>query len=423
MGDEVKSMRALVLAFGALVIVAACGRVPGSQVTAGDYKLYEAASTSSALQLSVIDSRSHSVERNMPLGTPSPDWTHLYTVQGSNLVDLDPLTGTVLHKMQMPGTYQLPQATMSGVPGGLSPNGHWLVLESFDAKANSLPSQSHLLVVDTTYAAKPQRIDLSGYFQFDAVNNAGNRVYLIQFISETDYHVRFFDVAAKALDPQIVFDKADGSAAMAGARLSGIASRDGQWLYSLYVRPDKSAFIHMLSLESPIAFCVDLPGHGYSTNPDEFHWSLALSPDGLNLYAANGPMGIVADVYTGNEGLPRVSRSVHIANGPSASIIARDAQAKEFGGNAAAVTPDGRTLVVAGKTGVVWLDTASMKAQDHQLPDWRIWSLAMSPDGTTLYAINDAGMIAELPMAGTHTATTFGGAEGQPLALIRVAAV
>jgi len=61
-------MRALVLAFGALVIVAACGRVPGSQLTAGDYKLYEAASTSSSLQLSVIDSRSHSVERNMPLG-------------------------------------------------------------------------------------------------------------------------------------------------------------------------------------------------------------------------------------------------------------------------------------------------------------------------------------------------------------------
>ena len=416
-------MRALVLAFGVLVIVAACGRVPGSQLTAGDYKLYEAASTSTSLQLSVIDSRSHSIERNMPLGTPSPDWTHLYIVQGSDLVDLDPRTGTVLRTVQMPGAYQLPPATMSGVPGGLSPNGHWLVLESFDAKANSLPSRSHLLVVDTTYAAKPQRIDLSGYFQFDAVNNAGNRVYLIQFISETDYHVRFFDVADKALDPQIVFDKADGSAAMAGARLSGIASRDGQWLYSLYVRPDKSAFIHMLSLESPIAFCVDLPGHGYATNPDEFHWSLALNPEGSHLYAANGPMGIVAEVNVNGNGLPTITRSARIATGQSARVIAQDVAAKEFGGNAAAVSPDGNTLVFAGKTGVVWVDTASMKAQDRQLADWRIWSLAMSPDGTTLYAINDSGMIAELPMTGAHTATTFGGAEGQPLALIRVAAV
>ena len=45
----------------------------------------------------------------------------------------------------------------------------------------------------------------------------------------------------------------------------------------------------------------------------------------------------------------------------------------------------------------------------------------MSPDGTTVYAINDGGMIAELPMNAAHQATTFGGATGQPLDLIRVA--
>lgn len=418
-------MRGLVLAIGALVIVAGCGRVPGGQVTAGDYKLYEAASTSTSQQLSVIDSRSHSVELNMPLGTPSPDWTHLYTVDGDTLVDLNPQTGAVRHKLQLPGHYQLPPATISGVPGGLSPNGHWLVLQSFDGKPNSLPSESHLLLVDTSYVKKPQRIDLSGYFQFDAVNDGGGRVYLIEYITSTQYDVRFYNVTGPigSLDPTVVFDKSDGLAAMAGSRLSGVASQDGQWLYSVYMRPNKSAFIHMLSLENPIAFCVDLPGSGYATNPDEFHWSIALSPDGSHIYAANGPMGIVSDVYTGREGLPRVSRTVHIANGQSASIIAQDVQAKELGSNAAAVSPDGRTLVIAGKTGLVWIDTASLKAYDRQLADWRVWSLGMSPDGTTLYAVNDAGMIAEMPMTGSHTPTTFGGAAGQPLALIRVARI
>jgi hypothetical protein len=32
-------------------------------------------------------------------------------------------------------------------------------------------------------------------------------------------------------------------------------------------------------------------------------------------------------------------------------------------------------------------------------------------------------MIAELPMAGSHSPTTFGGAPGQPMALVRVESV
>src|SRR5713226_2282715 len=187
MGGEVKNMRALVLAIGALVIVAACGRVPGGQVTPGDYKLYVAASTSSSQQLSIIDSRSHSIELNMPLGTPSPNWTHLYTVQGNLLADLDPRTGAVLHKLQLPGSYQLPPATLSGVPGGLSPNGRWLVLEAPDRTSSTLPNSSHLLVVDTTYAKKPQRIELNGDFRFDAINDGGSRVYLIEYLSTSEY--------------------------------------------------------------------------------------------------------------------------------------------------------------------------------------------------------------------------------------------
>lgn len=424
MGGEVKSMRALVLVIGALVMVAACGRVPGGQVTAGDYKLYEAASTSTSAQLSVIDSRSHLVERNMQLGTPSLDWTHLYTVQGNQLVDVDPRTGTVLHKLQLSGTYQLPAATISGVPGGLSHNGHWLVLESFNGNQNSLPTESHLLVVDTTYVRSPKRIDLTGFFQFDAVNDGGGRVYLIEYLSNTQYHVRFFNVGGSVgnLDPTIVFDKSDGSAAMAGTRLSGVPSPDGQWLYSLYVRPDKGAFIHALSLDNPVAFCIDLPGSGYSANPDEFHWSLALNAAGSRLYAANGATGIVADMSVDN-GVPNHMRTVHLAGAQTAGALIQNVEAKELGSNAAALTPDGLTLVIAGKTGLIWVDTASLKARETQLAGWRIWSLAITPDGTTLYAINDGGMFAELPMQGAHAATTFGGAGGQPLALIRVTGV
>jgi hypothetical protein len=209
---------------------------------------------------------------------------------------------------------------------------------------------------------------------------------------------------------------------MAGLRLSGVASHDGQWLYSVYVRSDKSAFIHALNLDVPFALCLDLPGSGYSTNPDEFHWSMAMNAAGTHLYAANGATGIVADLPI-DGGTPGQMHAAHLNNSQLGQVFGvLNVEAKEFGGNAAAVSPDGQTLVIAGRTGVVWMDTASLKTRDNQLTGWRISSLGMSPDGSTLYAVNDAGMIAELPMTGTHSATTFSGAAGQPLALIRVSA-
>jgi hypothetical protein len=413
MGGEVKNMRASVLALGALMIVAACGRVPAGQVSPGGYKLYEAASTGSTQQLSVIDSHSQSVERTMPLGTPSRDWTHLYTVKGDLLVDLNPQTGMVLHQLRLPGLYKLPPASISGVPGGLSPNGHWLVLETFDS------SSSQFVVVDTTYAGKPQTFNLNGHYRFDAINDAGNRVYLIQYLSSSEYYVRFYNLPAGGLDPQVVFDKSDGLNAMAGTRVSGVPSHDDQWLYSLYVRADGSAFIHALSLDSPLAFCIDLPGVASTTNG--FHWSLALNGAGTHLYATNGATGIVTDLGVDN-GVPGAPRATRLSINQSASVPAiKDVAAKAFGGNAAAISPDGKTLVMAGKTGVLWIDTATLNSTDRQLPSWNVWSLAISPDGATVYAINDAGMIAELPMSGAHQATTFGGADGQPLDLIRVA--
>jgi len=55
-------MRSLVSVVCAVVVVAACGRVPGGTIN-GDFKLYEAVSDRS--QIAVIDSRSHAVERRV----------------------------------------------------------------------------------------------------------------------------------------------------------------------------------------------------------------------------------------------------------------------------------------------------------------------------------------------------------------------
>jgi hypothetical protein len=421
MEGEVRSMRALPGIVVAALVVAGCGRADlGPTPLVGDYKLYTATSTQTSQLVSVIDTRSHAVERSLPSGTPSPDWTHLYSVQGTMLVDLDPQTGAARHTLNLPGAFQLPSATIGGLPGGLSQDGHWLVLQAFDATANATPTSTHLLVVDTSYKTAVKQIDMNGDFQFDAVSNDGQRIYLIEYLSSSGYHVRDVNVGSGKLDPTIIVDKNDGSAAMSGLRLSGVASRDGQWLYSVYVREHQGAFIHALNLDANVAICIDLPGTGYASSADGFHWSLAMSADGSHLYAANGAMDLVADIDISN-GSADLKRTVKIGTPPQSAGLVQGVEAKGFGSNGLVVSPNGKTLVTLGVHGVVWIDTASLQATARQL-SWTVWSIALSPNGDNLYAVSDGGMIAEIAMAEPHAASTFPGGPGQPMALIRVQA-
>mgnify|MGYP001791722642 CR=1 FL=1 len=299
--------------------------------------------------------------------------------------------------------------------------GGWLVLQAFDGAADATPTASHLLLVDTSNHISAKQFDLKGYFQFDAVSNDGQRIYLIEYLSSSIYQVRDLNTVSGQLDPTVIVDKTDGGAAMTGLRLSGVASRDGQWLYSVYIREHQGAFIHALNLGGNIAICIDLPGAGYASSEGGFHWSLALTPDGSHLYAANGATGVVADLDV-RDGAPTLTRTSHYTTpSPSASLL-QGVEAKGFGANGAAVTADGKTLVALGGHGVTWIDTASLQATDRQLIDWTVWSIALSPNGDNLYAVSDGGVIAEVSMTGSHASTTFSGGLGQPMAVLRVQA-
>jgi hypothetical protein len=418
MEGEVKSMRTVLSVACVVVLVAACGRVPGGPIATGDYKLYEA--VTDRQQIAVIDSKSHSIERWLPLGTPSPDWKHLYAVTGNDLTDVDPETGTANRSLRLPGSYQLPPSTLSGVPGGLSQNGQWIALESFDT-AGEQPTGSHFLIANTSLHSAPVRVDLQGFFAFDAISNDGSRLYLIEYLSASNYQVRIYDVGA-SLDPQIVVDKTDPKDSMTGLRLSGIPSHDGGYLYSIYVRESDAPFIHALTLDgSPIAFCIDLPGTGYRTNDNGFNWAIAMTGDGTRLYATNAAMGIVSEVDLGSS--LGVARSVRIDSGSSvAGLFAQDVSAKGLGPSSALVARDGKTLVAAAGSGIVWIDTGSLHASARSLTNWTVWSLALSPDGKFLYALGDSGKIAEISMDSRSVGATFDPGAGNPLALMRVEA-
>ena len=414
-------MRALVMVVCAVVLFAACGRAPGGPITAADYKLYEAVSDRN--QIAVIDSQTQAIERWMQLGVPSSDWKHLYSVTNGTLSDVDPSTGALVHSMKLPGNYELPQITLGGMPGGLSQNGVWISVESFNRAPNEVPTMSHFLVVDTSLRSVPRRVDLQGYFHFDAVSNDGNRLYLIEYGSAGSYRVRLYDLPAGQLNPQVVVDKSNPTESMSGLKLSGIPSQNGGILYSIYARPADPPFIHALDLSGPFASCIDLPGTGYGSDYNALHWSLAMSGDGSHLYAANAAAGVVSDVVIGGNASPSVSRSVHIDSGKSvASIFAQDVQAKELGANAAVISADGKTLVTAGTAGIVFIDIRGLRVIARALTDQTVWSLALSPDGKVLFVLNEHGTFTEVSMDTRRVGATFNPSAGYPLELMRVVA-
>src|SRR6202521_14076 len=130
-------MRRLLLAACGLVLVAGCGMVPPGPLAAGDFRLYEAASTSSSQLVAVMDPLSQTALSRPPPGALSPDGKHLYTMGSNPLQDIDPHSGAIVRTLKLPAPSSLPPATLGGIPGGLSQNGQWLVLKIGGAEGSA----------------------------------------------------------------------------------------------------------------------------------------------------------------------------------------------------------------------------------------------------------------------------------------------
>src|SRR5438046_10364215 len=111
----------------------------------------------------------------------------------------------------------------------------------------------------------------------------------------------------------------------------------------MYVRDHAGPFIHALSLEGPIAFCLDLPGSGYAEDGSAMQWSLALSPGGSTVYAANLASGEVATVGIAG-GAPQIVHQAHLVPATSAGGLIKHVEAKEVRANAAVVRLGGSPL-------------------------------------------------------------------------------
>jgi len=417
-------MRLRLLAGVLGVVVAGCGyHETGIKVapnSAANFRLFiQDGARDHPQNLTVINAASGTQERTVPLGAAAPDWSKLYTIDRqagkSILRALDLRSGAVIHETALEGSYELPPVTISGMPGGLSPDGRWLAV----VERNTSVQKSRFLVFDTSFSRPPKRVELDGTFQFDAISNDGGRLYLIEYLSAQPgwYRVRLYDLAVGRLAPQVIFDKTTrGAGAMSGTRVYGVPSPDGQWLFSLYINGPQGPFVHALSLGQNFAWCINLSATGKEDRNKQLLWSLAMRQDGSALYAANAALGVVTQIDMGNP--PRIRRTATL-----------DAAQAGFGSDRrymagkAALSPDGTTLFAPAGMGVLAIDTSTLRIRGHYLQDRTIDGLALSPDGAWLYAVSpDEGQLVQLNAATGAIAAEVGGA-GATSSLLGIDAV
>src|SRR5262249_1491657 len=142
---------------------------------------------------------------------------------------------------------------------------------------------------------------------------------------------------------------------MQGTALTRQMASDGSVAYTLYINAaENKAFIHILPLADsangpPLARCVDLPvGASPSLLP---FYTLAQSPDGSYLYAANAALGLVSAVNLDrqtvfNDHIALSGRFDPKTGGMAPADIARAL----YGG--AALSPNRQLLYVAGLRGI-----------------------------------------------------------------------
>ncbi len=391
--------RSMVAAVASLAIVVGACAAQGGRDGTDNSSRPRAASTASgpsARGLAVAGARSLAIDgvtgetlRTVQGTLVAPDWSAAYAVihgpGGAAVRVSDPATGNAVREIAAPAGFDVPTA-YGAAPGGLSPDGQWLVLASAPRRSGAAV-QSRFAIVDTRQGRTDPPITLDGDYAFDAISNDGAHLYLVEHPTPdaTRYRVRIYDRRMGQLVEQAVVDKTVSSpdGLMRGIYTTSVAGPHGEWNFGLYFNPSRGPFVHALNLQAQYAQCIlDIPA-GAGAPGRKGLWSLARSPNGATVYAVNGDLGTVAVIDTSSV---KVVASTTVPGTP----VGSDRQVS----HAAVVSPDGMRLYAVGAAGVLVVNLGDLSVRGRYLTDRVVDSLALSADGARLYALSrDTGTL------------------------------
>ena len=220
------------------------------------------------------------------------------------------------------------------------------------------------------------RKTLRGAFDVEALSPNGRRVFLVHW-RKNGYRLEQLDLASNTLKPTLL-DEPDEK--MSGAPMTAVATRDGGWLLTLYLKADGSSFVHALNLRTGVAHCVDLPLKGDFVTVGST--ALTLSPDERRLYLASPLLGRVTTVDLGRLRMIRTVRFRAIKSTPEPSP-----------GPSGAVSANGRMLAFT-EDNTVWLyDTAFGVLHRPMRTRSTISGIGFAPGGRQLLAIASTGRV------------------------------
>ena len=203
--------------------------------------------------------------------------------------------GRVLRYTTIRGALGIPMVAFDGTTEGISRDGKTLVL----ADAGASQNQTRFAVLRTAPLRLKKAFTLPGRWSYDALSPDAQTMYAIQYVSTGSnprYNVRAVSlVTGKPLGGAIV-DKRDPDEEMNGSPWSRARSADASWAYTLYAKPNGTAFVHALDTAHRRAVCIDLP---WQSTPQAISAvRLALESDGRSLVLSKPGSGRLAIVDT-----------------------------------------------------------------------------------------------------------------------------
>jgi hypothetical protein len=288
----------------------------------------------------VVDLRTGKVRWTLPAGFEAGD---TFVSQLPNqIVWTDAAANRTLGKSAFPGGYELV---------GVSQNGSRAVLQD-----------SNLFAVVSPDGVTKIRLSL-GQWQFDALS--GDNLFLIKYKTQGGYQVRLVKLSTGQVVPGVLKD------VIWGQPFSRMASRDGRYLFTLYVGGNGAAMVHQLDLRTADAKCIDLPGTGDFGAAAT--WTMTLSSDQRTLWAVSPGYGRVVGIDVATR-QPTAAFSVNLPYWNSGTTPA------------AALAPDGTHVALADNetVAVIDLDAHKVVSRAHA----RAKALGYSPDGDHLWRLS-----------------------------------